>query len=103
MKQITESEFETEVLTAPLPVLVDFFTEGCQPCRSLAPALEQIESERAAKLKVVKVDAGTERALAVRFGVMHVPALFLFRNGDCVAQRVGGRDKRELLAWIDGA
>lgn len=102
MKQITASEFDVEVRASPLPVLVDFFTDRCEPCRRLAPALEQISQERAGKLKVVKVDAAKEVDLAVRFRVMSVPTLMVFRDGDCVAQRVGGRHKDEILAWIDG-
>jgi len=100
MKQITSAEFESEVLAAPLPVLVDFYTEKCGPCRSLQPLLMEIEGEQTGKLKIVKVDAEKEGDLAVRFGVSNVPNLFLFRNGQCVAQRLGARSKKDLLAWI---
>ena len=100
MKQITNAEFETEVLAATLPVLLDFYTEGCTPCRSLLPTLAEIESEQSGKLKIVKVNATEEPELATRFGIRTVPTLCLFRSGECVAQRVGQPSKKHLLAWI---
>jgi thioredoxin 1 len=101
MKQITAAEFESEVLAAPLPVLVDFYTEQCPPCRSLHPILAEIESEKSNKLKIVKVNAADEPELAARFRVGSVPALLLFRDGQCIAQRLGSRGKKDLLAWLD--
>lgn len=82
------------------PEVVDFYTEACGPCRSLQPTLMEIESEQSGKLKIVKVNAAEESELASRFGVNNVPNLFLFRNGQCVAQRLGARSKKDLLAWI---
>lgn len=87
---------------SPLPVVVDFFTDGCAPCRMLAPKLEEIEGERAGRVKVVKVNASAEASLAARFGVRTVRTLLLFRGGECVGQRVGDCGKRELAAWADG-
>jgi len=101
MKQINAQDFETEVLRAGGPVLVDFYTDGCGPCRDLAPVLEEVGRELAGRLTIVKVDAGTEGELAARFGIQHVPALFLFHAGEAVAQRAGG-NKRALLNWLDG-
>jgi len=103
MKQITTAEFEPEVLAATSLVLVDFYTERCGPCRSLQPTLAEIESEQSGRLKIVKVNAYEESQLASRFGVTSVPALFLFRNGQCVAQGLGARSKKDLLAWIGQA
>jgi thioredoxin 1 len=99
--QMNNGQFDAEVLQSPEPVLVDFYTDGCAPCWRLARTLEEIATERAGRLKVVKVDAGQEAELAAQFRVTTVPTLLLFRNGQCVAQRVGNADKAELEAWLD--
>jgi len=103
MENITATEFETEVLHAADTVLVDFYTEGCTPCRYLTPVLEEIAQERAGKLEIVKVDTLAETELAGRFRVTSVPTLLVFRGGQCVGQRVGGTTKKALVAWLDGA
>jgi thioredoxin 1 len=103
MKVVNSLDFDNEVLRGGGTVLVDFYTDECGPCKNLAPVLEQIGLERAGHLKIVKVDAGMESALASRFGVNQVPSLFLFQNGEVVAQRVGNAAKAMLLRWIDEA
>jgi len=100
MKTITSQEFETEVLQSAQPVLVDFFTETCAPCRRLVPVLEEVAREQTGRWKIVKVDAGAEPELAARFRVSAVPMLLAFHGGQCVAQRAGARDKRDLLRWL---
>jgi thioredoxin 1 len=101
MRQINNEQFDAEVLQSPEPVLVDFYTEECTPCRQLAHTLEEISAERVGRLKVVKVNAGHETELATRFRVTTVPTLLLFRNGQCVAQRVGNAGKAQLSGWLD--
>ena len=91
------------MLAATSPVLVDFYTEDGGPCRSLQPTLAEIEAEQTGKLKLVKLNASEESELASRYRVTKVPNLFLFRNGQCVAQRLGAWSKKELLAWIGQA
>jgi thioredoxin 1 len=103
MKSITATEFESEVLKSTIPVVVDFSTESCPPCRALKPILEEIELMQAGRLKVVKVDAAEETELAVQHRVSAVPALFLYREGQCVGQRVGLASKKDLLNWIASA
>jgi thioredoxin 1 len=102
MKTINAQEFEAEVLRASGTVLVDFYTDGCGPCRNLEPVLEEIGRDLAGRPKIVKVDAGAEGELAARFRVQQVPSLFLFKGGEAVAQRVGGANKAALLGWLDG-
>lgn len=102
MKTITGDDFETEVLQSAEPVLVDFFTEACSPCRRLAPVLEEVAQHQAGRWKIVKVDAGLNPELAARFRINSVPTLLAFRRGQCVAQRVGARDQQELLEWLAG-
>jgi thioredoxin 1 len=101
MRQINNAQFDAEVLQSPEPVLVDFYTEECPPCRHLLPRLEEIAAERVGRLKVVKVNAGHETQLSARFRVTTVPTLMLFRNGQCVAQRIGEAGKAQLQAWLD--
>ena len=103
MKHILAEAFEHEVMLSAIPVLLDFFTDGCAPCRSLAPILEQLEQERAGKLKVIQMDACQEAEFAARFHVMTVPTLLLFQHGRCVAQRSGLCNRKELQAWLDEA
>jgi len=93
MKQVASAEFESEVLRSKEPVLVDFFTETCPPCRMMAPVLQEIETEAQGIFKVVKVDAGTEQELAAEYGVRAVPAFFAFSNGKCVGQTVGANQR----------
>jgi thioredoxin len=102
MKQITTKEFESEVFGSPVPVLVDFHTPSCGPCLALKPLLEEIEAEQAGTLKLVQVDASASPELAADHRVSAVPALFLYRNGQCVGQRVGFMSKRELVRWLEG-
>ena len=101
MKQIDSTKFEIEVLRSSVPVIVDFYTEQCQPCRMMSPLLDEIESERAAELKIVKIDAAAEAEFTASFRVISVPTLILFRDGQRVAQMTGARGKKDLLRWID--
>ena len=101
MKQVTAAEFESEVLRSKEPVLVDFFTETCPPCRMMAPVLQEIETEAQGQLKVLKVDAGVEMELASQYGVRAVPAFFAFSNGRCVGQTVGAKSKTNMKKWLE--
>lgn len=81
-------------------VLVDFFATWCGPCKMIGPVLEQISNERA-DLKIVKVDVDQNQDLAMRYGVMSIPTLILFKDGKPVAQQLGFMPKELLLKWID--
>ena len=91
MKQISSTEFDSEVLCSKEPVLVDFSTESCGPCRMLAPVLDEIGSESDGQIKVVTIDAASESTLAASFGVNAVPALFAFKGGNVVGLRLLSR------------
>src|ERR1700735_5051406 len=101
MKQITETEFESEVLRSKEPVLVDFYTDTCPPCRMMAPVLQEMETEANGSFKVVKVDAATEPALATSFRVGSVPSFFAFSNGKCVGQTLGAKSKANIKKWFE--
>lgn len=101
MRQITAAEFETEVLGSSQPVLVDFFTDECHPCRMMAPVLQEMETEANGSFKVVKVDAGAESALATSYGVRAVPSFFAFVDGKCVGQTMGSKSKAGMKKWFE--
>jgi thioredoxin 1 len=88
-KAVTEREWETEVLQSPTPVLVDFWAIWCGPCRLIAPIVEELAVQYAGKLKVLKVDVDQEQNLAIRYGIMSIPTLLLFKGGQVVEQIVG--------------
>lgn len=96
MADIINSErFETEVLGSQGPVLVDFFATWCGPCRMLAPTLEELEAERS-DVAFVKVDVDQSPDLAAKYGVMSIPTLILFKNGEPAATSVGLIPREEL-------
>ena len=101
MKQITAADFEAEVLRSKQPVLVDFYTDNCNPCRMMAPVLQEIEAESAGQFKVFKVDAAAELELATTYAVRAVPAFYAFANGQCVGQTVGAKSKANMKKWFE--
>jgi thioredoxin 1 len=92
-KPVTEREWETEVLQSSVPVLVDFWAVWCGPCRLIAPIVDELATQYADKLKVLKVDVDKEQNLAIRYGIMSIPTLLLFKNGQVVDQIVGALPK----------
>ena len=101
MTQITGAEFESQVLSSKEPVLVDFYTDTCNPCRMMAPVLQEMETEAKGQFKVVKINAATEMQLAAQFRVNSVPAFFVFANGQCVGQTLGVKSKNHMKKWLE--
>jgi thioredoxin 1 len=100
---VTDATFDTEVKNADLPVLVDFWAEWCGPCRQVAPILEELSSEFAGKLKVVKLDVDSNPGTAQAYNIRGIPSLLLFKNGQVAAQKVGALPKQQLKAWLSDA
>ena len=99
-KIISSAEFESEVIKSNVPVLVDFFATWCGPCKMLAPTLEEVGAEVAGRANVVKVDIDASPDLAQRFGVMSVPTLMVFKDGQVVNQAVGVQPKPAVLGLL---
>ncbi len=92
--------FDAEVLRADLPVVVDFWAAWCGPCRMVAPEVEALAAEHAGKLKVVKVDVDANPSVATRYGIMGIPMIGLFRDGELVATSVGAKPRRLIEAEL---
>ena len=97
---VTESNYQQEVQAHAGRVLIDFYTPTCPPCRAFAPTLEQIATEQADKLKVVKVDASVESELASEFSITAVPTFVLLDGGEKKAQLTGARSKKDFEKWL---
>jgi thioredoxin len=97
---MTEAEFEQEIVGAPHPVLIDFATPWCAPCRALAPILSALASERAGKLRIETVDAEASLPLSRRFDVRSFPTVIAFSGGREVARAVGLMAKEKLVARL---
>jgi len=102
-KEATDNNFQSEVLGADKPVLVDFWAEWCGPCRMIAPALEEIAGQLGDKVKIVKLNVDENPNTAAKYGIMSIPTLMLFKNGEIASRQVGAVPKQKLHQWISGA
>ena len=98
--EVTDKTFEEMVLNAELPTVVDFWAVWCGPCKMIAPVLEEIAGEYAGQLQIAKLDVDTNNATAYQFGVMSIPTLILFKEGQAVERIVGNMPKEKLLAKL---
>ena len=101
--KVSDADFESEVLKSAGPVVVDFWAEWCGPCRSIAPALEEIAGSLNGKVKIVKLNVDENPQTATKYGVMSIPTLMLFKNGEMASRQVGAAPKQKLEQWITGA
>jgi thioredoxin 1 len=103
LQEITDADFETEVLSADIPVLVEFWAQWCGPCHQIAPALAKIADERAGALRVVKVNSDENPITSSRYRVMGLPTMLVFRDGVPVHELRGARPKAALDRELDHA
>jgi len=102
-KIIRESEFKSEVLEAQTPVLVDFYADWCGPCKMMAPVLDQLSGEHGEKFKIVKVNVDDDPSLAQAYGVMSIPNMVIFKNGEVADRVIGAVPAAMLKSKIEGA
>lgn len=97
-QEVTDSNFESEVLKSDIPVLVDFWAPWCGPCRALAPTIDKVAESLAGKLKVVKLNTDENPESAVKFRINSIPNLIFFKNGQPVEQIIGAVDQSKIEA-----
>ena len=101
--KVSDATFESEVLKATGPVVVDFWAEWCGPCRMIAPALEEIAGSLGEKVKIVKLNVDENPQTAAKYNIQSLPTLLIFKNGDMSSRQIGAAPKQKLEQWITAA
>lgn len=99
---LTSANFQKEVLESTIPVLVDFWAEWCMPCRMIAPSIAQVAEAYKGKVKVGKVNVDDEGDIASQYGIISIPTLLYFKDGQMIKQKVGAVPKHEIENFIKG-
>ncbi|MDR5652679.1 thioredoxin [Ruixingdingia sedimenti] len=99
----TDSTFDAEVRQSDIPVVVDFWAEWCGPCKQIGPALEELSEHYAGRVKIVKVNVDENPGATADMRIRGIPALFLFKDGQVVSNKVGAAPKAALQSWIESA
>lgn len=100
-KATTDASFDTDVLQADKPVLVDFWAEWCGPCRMIAPALEELAEELGDQVQIMKIDIDENPDAPTKYGVRGIPTMILFKNGQQAATQVGALPKSGIRQWLE--
>jgi len=98
---VTDADFEQEILRSPLPALVDFWAAWCGPCRTIGPVVEQIAAEYKDRVRVAKINVDENANTPAQYGVRGIPALLLFKNGELVDQIIGAVPKTQVVSLVE--
>ena len=101
IKHISDASFESDVLKAGKPVLVDYWAEWCGPCKMIAPILDEVSETYKDKLQITKMNVDENRDIPAKFGIRGIPTLMLFKDGQLAATKVGAMSKAQLTAFLD--
>ena len=101
--KVSDATFDSEVLKAQEPVVVDFWAEWCGPCRMIAPALVEIAGTLNGKVKIVKLNVDENPQTAAKYGIQSIPTLMIFKNGQMASRQIGAAPKQKLEQWITTA
>jgi thioredoxin 1 len=101
--KVSDATFESEVLKATNPVVVDFWAEWCGPCRMIAPALEEIAGSLGEKVKIVKLNVDENPQTAAKYNIQSIPTLMIFKGGEMSSRQIGAAPKQKLEQWITSA
>ncbi|KZD12308.1 thioredoxin TrxA [Oceanibaculum pacificum] len=99
--KVTDSSFETDVLNADKPVVVDFWAEWCGPCKMISPILDEIAGDMGDKVTIAKLNIDENPSTPQKYGVRGIPTLMLFKNGQVAATKIGALPKSALYQWVE--